>query len=208
MHAALFSEHHAVALILDPTINARAWFGWTLTHLPFDQETPESGQREAAAAAMAEARAGGLRRRSAASVLAAGLVVGALGGYLGGTATRQPTRTHSVRGTPVPTPEATRLRAQLETLKQQLRTNAERIAAADRKLQETKAQLRAARLATRPRVLMFRYRARPGDSLWRVAQIFYGTGLKWQLVWKANPSIHDPSRIQVGQILKVPLRTG
>ena len=44
-----------------------------------------------------------------------------------------------------------------------------------------------------------------GDSLWKIAQKFYGTGTKWSVIYEANTAtIQDANRIYVGQTLVIP----
>ena len=45
----------------------------------------------------------------------------------------------------------------------------------------------------------------PGNSLWRISRRFYGRGIMYTLIFKANSShINDPDLIYPGQIFKVP----
>jgi hypothetical protein len=34
-----------------------------------------------------------------------------------------------------------------------------------------------------------RYLVKPGDSMWRIAEIFYGSGVEWNKVAAANPGV-------------------
>ncbi|MFH1244418.1 MAG: LysM peptidoglycan-binding domain-containing protein [bacterium] len=43
----------------------------------------------------------------------------------------------------------------------------------------------------------------PGDHLWKIAEQYYGSGYNWVEIAKAN-ELKDPSRITVGQELKLP----
>jgi nucleoid-associated protein YgaU len=43
-----------------------------------------------------------------------------------------------------------------------------------------------------------------GSSLWRLAREYLGAGRLWPVLWKANPQIRDPNRIQAGQLLRCP----
>jgi LysM repeat protein len=48
------------------------------------------------------------------------------------------------------------------------------------------------------------YTVQPGDSLWSIAQKFYGTGFGWQRIWHANQQISDPNEIQPGEVIIIP----
>lgn len=49
------------------------------------------------------------------------------------------------------------------------------------------------------------YTVQTGDSLWSIAQKFYGTGYKWTDIYQANAGqLGDPNVIQVGQRLAIP----
>lgn len=44
-----------------------------------------------------------------------------------------------------------------------------------------------------------------GDSLWKIAQRFYGSGAKWNIIYEANrDTVKDGNKIYVGQILIIP----
>ena len=54
--------------------------------------------------------------------------------------------------------------------------------------------------------MMFHYRVVPGDTLSKIARIFYGDYNKWGKIFDANQDqLSDYNNINVGQILKVPL---
>src|SRR5215210_316900 len=45
----------------------------------------------------------------------------------------------------------------------------------------------------------------PGDTLWAIAEAHYGSGNRFPLIVRANPTqITDPDLIVVGQVLKIP----
>ena len=49
------------------------------------------------------------------------------------------------------------------------------------------------------------YTVQAGDSLWSIAQRFYGNPFKWPDIYHANQSqIADPSVISIGQALTIP----
>ncbi|PIU73300.1 hypothetical protein COS78_03015 [Candidatus Shapirobacteria bacterium CG06_land_8_20_14_3_00_40_12] len=53
---------------------------------------------------------------------------------------------------------------------------------------------------------MSNYDVKKGDNLWRIAQITYGDGYKWEIIAKEN-KISNPSKIEIGQKLIVPTLT-
>jgi nucleoid-associated protein YgaU len=44
----------------------------------------------------------------------------------------------------------------------------------------------------------------PGDSLWRLAQRYFGSGSRWKRLAALNPQLANPSRILVGEWIHVP----
>jgi nucleoid-associated protein YgaU len=44
----------------------------------------------------------------------------------------------------------------------------------------------------------------PGDSLWKLAERYFGNGLRWRRLAALNPQLADPSRIRVGEWIRVP----
>ncbi len=49
------------------------------------------------------------------------------------------------------------------------------------------------------------YLVLPGDTLWKIAQKFYGNGIYWRKIWDANKvNIKDPNIIRAFQILRIP----
>ena len=47
-------------------------------------------------------------------------------------------------------------------------------------------------------------RVQPGDSLWKLAETRWGTGLAWSCIAESNPQIQDSSKIYPGQTLALP----
>ncbi len=46
----------------------------------------------------------------------------------------------------------------------------------------------------------------PGDSLWKIARSYYGSGTKWSMIYEANlETVRDPDLIRVGQVLEIPV---
>jgi nucleoid-associated protein YgaU len=44
----------------------------------------------------------------------------------------------------------------------------------------------------------------PGDSLWKLAERYFGSGLRWRRLAALNPQLANPSRILVGEWIHVP----
>lgn len=55
-----------------------------------------------------------------------------------------------------------------------------------------------------PRVFV-RYTVRRGDSLWSIADSFYGEPLRWEEIWEVNrDQIPTPDALKVGMVLIIP----
>ena len=49
------------------------------------------------------------------------------------------------------------------------------------------------------------YVVKPGDTLWSISKMFYGTGFRWGDIYYANTAIiKNPRMIYVGQVLQIP----
>ena len=49
------------------------------------------------------------------------------------------------------------------------------------------------------------YTVRPGDTLWQIAQRFYGHARAWHWLYRVNSStVSDPNLIKIGQVLSLP----
>lgn len=49
------------------------------------------------------------------------------------------------------------------------------------------------------------YVVMPGDSLWRIARSYYGSGAKWNMIYEANRNtVREPDLIYAGQVLEIP----
>ncbi len=50
----------------------------------------------------------------------------------------------------------------------------------------------------------WRYVVKPGDSLWRIASRYLGSGYRWREVWALNRDrVRDPDLIRIGQTLRI-----
>jgi nucleoid-associated protein YgaU/DNA-binding SARP family transcriptional activator len=47
-----------------------------------------------------------------------------------------------------------------------------------------------------------------GETLWDLAERFFGDGFKWTVIWEANPHVADPNLIHTGELLTIPLPPG
>lgn len=55
------------------------------------------------------------------------------------------------------------------------------------------------------RMVYATHTVRPGESLWRIAQRYYGSGRQWRRIFEANrDQIRDPNLIRPGQDLLIP----
>lgn len=49
------------------------------------------------------------------------------------------------------------------------------------------------------------YEVKKGDTLWKIAENFYGDGKLYKTIFEANTDIlKDPDKIQIGQKLRIP----
>jgi proteasome lid subunit RPN8/RPN11 len=218
VHAVMFSDLYSLALVVDPIEHDRAWFGWQLDRVDRIDRANER-TKEAAAAALAHAEVKrSSHRRSTASLVTLGLAAAAFGGFwVGDTVRHQPrhaiARPTPVRRFPIVAPSGSlgdqvrRLRSELAAAKAQVEANLAQLAATRQSLAATQTKLRQARSQSGSRTVTVRYLVKPGDSMWRIAEFFYGSGLEWNRVAAANPGV-NPGRILVGQVLNVPVATG
>jgi hypothetical protein len=51
------------------------------------------------------------------------------------------------------------------------------------------------------------YTVLKGDTLGTIAQKFLGSSSRWREIWTANPSIKDPNKLIVGQIIRIPFQS-
>jgi nucleoid-associated protein YgaU len=49
------------------------------------------------------------------------------------------------------------------------------------------------------------YTVKKGDSLWKIAETYYGNGSKYKGIFEANKlMLKDPDKIYLGQMLRIP----
>ncbi len=73
-------------------------------------------------------------------------------------------------------------------------------------LEAARRRLRAAGQAGRLRAFVLRYDILPGDTLWGLADRFYGQGQAWKRILRANAErLRDPNVLRPGQTILIPL---
>lgn len=221
LHRTLFPDPTHVALAVDPGSEDLAWYGWQVERialLPARTDGPESPEEGAGAGAAPAAASPPPRRRVVGGVLAL-VLLGAIatGAFLWGHSTSRTKiitdaapATPSASSSPDPTQqELEQARAEVQTLKTALAEQAARLEATQSELEKTKAKLVAAKKQPKPpkppKSFVLKYRVRPGDTMFTLAETFYGTGDAWTKIWHANPS-PNPNVIKTGTVLKIPLQ--
>jgi proteasome lid subunit RPN8/RPN11 len=218
LHRTLFPDPAHVALVVDPDSEGVAWFGWEVERIAALKAEPETATADGAAAVVAAAQAQGEkpRRRLAGGLLVLVLLGAvAVGAFLWGHSSSRTTVVTEVAptSTPVTTSpsgptqqQLDQAQAEAESLRAQLAQEQARLQAVRAALKRTKAELQAASNKPKPSgTFVFKYQVRPGDSMFTLAQTFYGTGAAWAKIWHANPS-PDPNVIETGAWLKIPLQ--
>jgi len=197
IHRNFFTDHRMLALVVDPLAGELGWFGWDGDEVILQERHPtsRSALQPAGAGDTPSGAAATLRRRPAALVgVPAIVLLGAIGGYLLGTHNADATTAALTRHIAVAASQTQTAQAETDQLRQQ-------IAAAKT---ATPAHPTPA-AATPPRAATdVQYRVQPGDTLWRVAQAFYGDGNAYSRIVKANPHLHLQA-LRGGQILTVPV---
>ena len=211
-----------MALAVDPRSEDVAWFGWQverIAQLPAEIEDSTPTEEESQAERAWTFGSARPRRRLAGSLIAL-LLLGAVaaGGFVWGHSTSR-TRTVTVTETAPATPptssapsgsgssqlELEQARAEVQALKADLADQAARLTAAQTALEKAKSELREAKKKPKPpATFVLRYRVRSGDTMFTLAETFYGTGDAWAKIWHANPS-PNPDIIRTGSVLRIPL---
>jgi proteasome lid subunit RPN8/RPN11 len=199
LHSVLFSEAPSVALVVDPISQRAAWYGWLLGQIAPVEDSPVLVGRPT--------------RRSRVAVAAAVAVGVAAAGAAGFWAGRDQAPD---RITPASIELRTRLgaerervlalRQRLDVAQAELGRLAAREAAQRAELEGVRRQLRAAQRATRRRTTAIRYHVQPGDTLWSLAEGFYGQGWAWKKIYVANRErLGNPNLLLAGESIEVPL---
>jgi len=201
LHAVLFSEAPSVALVVDPLSRRAAWYGWVLGRL-----TPMERNDSAVLGRRRTKRA----RTSVAAGLALGIAASGSAGYWIGR-DRAPVRVGAA---------SAELRTRLGAEQDRARELGERLAGAQTalaqmaareavqraELEAARRRLRAASQAGRLRAFVLRYDILPGDTLWGLADRFYGQGHAWKRIHRANAErLRDPNLLRPGQTILIPL---
>jgi proteasome lid subunit RPN8/RPN11 len=201
LHAVLFSEAPSVALVVDPLARQAAWYGWVLGRIT-PAERPDSP-----APVEHPAKHG---RAAVVAMMALGVAAaGAAGYWLGhqGTPDRIPTASVELRSKLGAEQDRVRqLREQLADAQAELKRVAALDASQRVELEAARRRLREAERAARPRTFVLHYSVRPGDSLWNLAERFYGHGMEWKRIYRANHlRLRDPNVLMVGQSIRIQL---
>ena len=197
IHRNFFTDHRMLALVVDPLAGELGWFGWDGDEVILQERHPTS--RPALQPAGADDTSSGAattrRRRPAALVgVPAIVLLGAIGGYLLGTHNADLTTAAQTRQIAVAASQTQTAQAETDQLRRQL-------AAAKTATPASPTPTAATRTRATTNV---QYRVQPGDTLWRVAQAFYGDGNAYPRIVKANPHL-QPQALRGGQILTVPV---
>jgi proteasome lid subunit RPN8/RPN11 len=197
LHSVLFSEAPSVALVVDPQAHQAAWYGWVLDRIaPIDRRQPPE--------LVGQPTKGG--RAVLAAAVALGVAVAGAGGYWVG---HERTHDRSLASIELRTRlgaeqgRARLLKQRLADMEAQL---AAREAAHRTELEAALRRLRAAEAASRRRTFVLRYHVLPGDSLWSLAERFYGHGLAWKRIYRTNSErLWNPNLLSVGQMIQIPI---
>ena len=207
LHSTAFSDSSMVALVVDASSREVAWYGWSLGRLfpmgQVERATPEEKEP-------AEPRRG-ILIPAAAAVLALLILAGLwLGTRVGGEAARAgASRLRQAEAVQARLrSDLARTRTQLASAKMEVERAEEEIQGLQARLQDLRAQLRRAerKAGGTPGVFVFRYRVRWGDTMWELADRFYGSPLAWPRITRPSGRIRNPNLIRTGEILRIPLR--
>jgi len=193
IHENFFSDPRMVALVIDPLAGRLGWFTWVGDALELSDEGPT-------ARPAVRQRAGGVanhatvasRRTAVVAAVAAFTLVGGVCGYLLGEVEHRDESTLHER-------QLASVSAQLEAARQDQRARSQTVPASPRPAASEPSAERAAVPGS------VEYRVRSGDSLWALADSFYGNGREWRRIMRSNVGTSG-NRLVTGQVLRIPTK--
>lgn len=194
IHQNFFSDESAVALVVDPHTQERGWFGWVRGSVEL-LEKSEAASKTAPKTVPEDGDKRGPRSTTAkrSTSLMAALVL-AVAGFGAGYALRssEPRTPRPIEAEEPAQSPALFADDSVETLQKEIEVLKAQIAEHDVQRRGTQS-------------FSWTYRVRHGDSLWTLAELLYGSGPRASEIARAN-GMGDPSHLEVGQQLKIPLR--
>lgn len=193
-----FSDPVQVALVVDPVAGERAWFGWEGDEIALvrREEAGRAAVRQASSGQGSDTSAG---RRSVAALLVPALalaVLGFAGGYVLASRSTDDAAAVSL-GQDAPDADLQRELDELQTTVQQR----------DAQIERLKAEAAAAATARGSGTVLVRYRVRPGDTFWGLAEAFYGDGQEFRRLMADNRRLSREG-LHAGDVVVVPIRRG
>lgn len=194
IHQNFFSDESAVALVVDPHTREQGWFGWVdgSVELLEKSETASKTRPKTAPEDGDKREPQSTAAKSSTSLMAA--LVLAVAGFGAGYALRS-----SEPRVPPPIEAEAPAQSPASFADDSVETLQKEIEVLKAQLAEREAQGRG------KQPFSWTYRVRPGDSLWTLAELLYGSGSRASEIARAN-RMEDPSQLEVGQRLKIPLR--
>jgi proteasome lid subunit RPN8/RPN11 len=189
IHENFFSDPRMVALVIDPLAGELGWFGWEGDSLQVREERRTS-RHAIIRGPGGDATNSQSSRTTALVAVAACSVLGAVGGYLLSEVERRNESALHER-------QVAAASSQLETARKQLAERQNRLAVTPEARREPTSQ------AGQEVVTSVDYRVRSGDTLWALAESFYGDGKQWRRILRANDA-RTGSTLAAGQVLSIP----
>lgn len=190
IHENFFSDPRMVALVIDPLAGELGWFGWMGDSLQVRDERRTSRPAISRGTGEAATDTRGSSRTAALAAVAACTVLGAVGGYLLSEVERRDESALHEQ-------QLAAASSQLETARQQLAERENQLAVTPEARHEPAPQ------SDQDVVTSVDYRVRSGDTLWALAESFYGDGKQWRRIRRANER-GTGSTLAVGQVLSIP----
>lgn len=200
IHANFFSDPRMLALVVDPLADQAGWFGWDAGAVQVMKTFP-AARAVGRPAIPASAVSGSSRLRRRAGVVAAAGAVG-IASFIVGAQRSTATRTDTVDSS---TPAVVRV----ERDNQRLRDELARAQAADPVTAEPlppaplHPEQSEATSSNADSKWTFNYRVRRGDTVWKMAETFYGDGSRSGEIIEQNPGL-NAMRLPVGVLVRVP----